>query len=160
MQNATPGSFFIDILRKGNPDAVAWIKGNQDNPRLSGVVRFFTTPYEGVLIEAEMFGLPNIGEPKASNFYGMHIHEYGNCTQPFDQAGEHYSREPSMHPQHTGDMLPLLGNQGYAWTSFYDKRFKIPEIIGRSVIIHAMPDDFMTQPSGASGVRIGCGVIR
>ena len=65
-----------------------------------------------------------------------------------------------MHPQHTGDMIPILGNQGYAWTSFYDKRFKIPEIIGRSVIIHAMPDDFMTQPSGASGVRIGCGVIR
>lgn len=160
MQNVTPGSFFIDILRKGAPDAVAWISGNAENPRLSGVVRFFFTPYEGILIEAEIFGLPNIKTPQSTNFYAMHIHEYGDCTQPFDRTGEHYSREPALHPQHSGDMIPLLGNQGYAWTAFYDKRITIPEIIGRSVVIHAMPDDFMTQPSGASGMKIGCGVIR
>ena len=40
------------------------------------------------------------------------------------------------------------------------KRITIPEIIGRSVVIHAMPDDFMTQPSGNSGMKIGCGIIR
>ena len=57
-------------------------------------------------------------------------------------------------------MIPLLGNQEYAWTACYDKRITIPEIIGRSVIRHAMPDDFTTQPSGASGTKIGCGVIR
>ncbi|MFR3205680.1 MAG: superoxide dismutase family protein [Oscillospiraceae bacterium] len=28
------------------------------------------------------------------------------------------------------------------------------------MVIHAMPDDFMTQPSGNSGTKIGCGVIR
>lgn len=44
--------------------------------------------------------------------------------------------------------------------AFYDKRFKIEEILGRSVVIHAMPDDFKTQPSGDSGMKIGCGVIR
>ena len=65
-----------------------------------------------------------------------------------------------MHPQHSGDLIPLMGNQGYAWTAFYDKRITIPEIIGRSVVIHAMPDDFMTQPSGNSGMKIGCGIIR
>ena len=32
-------------------------------------------------------------------------------------------------------------------------------VIGRSVIIHAKPDDMKTQPSGDSGDRIGCGVI-
>ena len=57
-------------------------------------------------------------------------------------------------------MIPLMGNQGYAWLAFYDKRFSIPEILGRSVIIHAMPDDFRTQPSGDAGEKIGCGVIR
>lgn len=53
-----------------------------------------------------------------------------------------------------------MGNQGYAWTVFYDKRVTIQDIVGRSVVIHAMPDDFMTQPSGNSGAKIGCGVIR
>ena len=160
MKNTTPGENFIEILEDEKPDAVAWITGNAENPQLNGVARFFTTPYEGILVEVEVYGLPNVKVPHSTNFYAMHIHENGNCTLPFDQTGEHYSREPELHPQHTGDMVPLLGNQGYAWTSFYNKRITIPEIIGRSVVIHAMPDDFMTQPSGASGTRIGCGVIR
>jgi len=33
-------------------------------------------------------------------------------------------------------------------------------IIGRSVIVHRDPDDYKTQPSGNSGPRIGCGIIR
>ena len=31
--------------------------------------------------------------------------------------------------------------------------------IGRSVIVHAKPDDLKTQPSGDAGGRIACGVI-
>ena len=57
-------------------------------------------------------------------------------------------------------MIPLFANQGYAWCAFYDKRIALPEIMGRSVVVHAMPDDFVTQPSGNSGEKIGCGVIR
>jgi Cu-Zn family superoxide dismutase len=34
------------------------------------------------------------------------------------------------------------------------------QIFGRSLVVHAMPDDYKTQPSGASGTRIACGVIR
>ena len=33
-------------------------------------------------------------------------------------------------------------------------------ILDRSVIVHRMPDDFKTQPSGDAGTKIGCGVIR
>ena len=36
----------------------------------------------------------------------------------------------------------------------------LDEVIGRTVIIHDHPDDLMTQPSGNSGVKIACGVIR
>lgn len=162
MDNETPGMVFSYILMNGRPGARAWIRGNGDNPQLSGWVNFFYTPYEGILIESEIFGLPDIRVPGSSNFYGMHIHQMGDCSQPFDKTGEHYDFEDPErpHPQHSGDMIPLFSNQGYAWSAFYDKRITIPEIIGRSVVIHAMADDFTTQPSGNSGMKIGCGVIR
>lgn len=160
MRDITPGLSFINTLLYNQPDAVAWVTGNRANPGLSGLVKFYSTDYEGVLVEAEIFGLPNIKTSGSTNFYAMHIHEHGDCTPPFDRTGRHYTRDGELHPQHTGDMIPLLGNQGYAWCAFYNKRFVIPEIIGRSVIIHAMPDDFTTQPSGNSGEKIGCGVIR
>ena len=75
-------------------------------------------------------------------------------------AGEHLGMPETMHPHHAGDLVPLLSNQGYAWTAFYDKRFTIRDILGRSVIVHMNPDDFRTQPSGNSGAMIACGEIR
>ena len=90
----------------------------------------------------------------------MHIHQFGDCSGDFSKTGEHYNPENNLHPSHAGDLLPLFGNQGYAWSAFYDKRFTINEIIGKSVIIHSDPDDFTTQPSGNAGTKIGCGEIR
>ena len=159
MRENTFGAIFAEILNKMRPSAVAWIRGSESQPQLNGVVKFYDTDYDGVLVEAEVFGLPNIRRKGATNYYAMHIHENGDCTPPFDRTGAHYSKMPEMHPQHSGDLAPLLGNQGYAWSAFYDSRITIDEIIGRSVIIHAQPDDFTTQPSGNSGEKIGCGVI-
>lgn len=159
MNQPTPRDTFIQLLRNNRPQAIAWISGNEKNPRLSGLVKFYQTPYGGVLIEAEIFGLPNKSKQFSSDYYAMHIHEYGDCSLPFDKTGEHYNPMNQPHPMHAGDFPPLLGNQGYAWSSFYDKRFSITEIIGRSVIIHKHDDDFVTQPSGNSGMKIGCGVI-
>jgi superoxide dismutase, Cu-Zn family len=160
MVDSTPGTIFTDILSNKKPTAIAWVGGNMQNPQLSGLVQFYETPYAGVLIEAEIFGLPNIREKGSSDFYAMHIHENGDCSQGFTKTGMHYNPTQEPHPDHAGDMIPLMGNQGYAWLAFYDKRIKLEEIIGRSVIVHAMPDDFKTQPAGDSGMKIGCGVIR
>lgn len=156
----TPRLSFIHLLEKDRPQAMAWIRGNESNPQLSGLVKFYATPYGGVLIEAEIFGLPNIDKQFSSDFYGFHIHEFGDCSDNFAKTGNHYNPGNQPHPEHVGDMPPLMGNQGYAWMSFYDKRFSIPEIIGKSVVIHDRPDDFTSQPSGNSGEKIGCGVIR
>lgn len=160
MANSTPRLTFLYLLQTNRPQAMAWVRGNAQNPRISGLVKFYDTPYGGILVEAEVFGLPNITTPGSSNFYAMHIHEVGDCSQNFTRTGAHYNPANQPHPQHAGDMPPLLANQGYAWLSFYDKRFTIAQIMGRSVIIHENPDDFTTQPSGNSGEKIACGVIR
>lgn len=156
----TPGSTFQYILSNHMPAAMAWVRGGSAFPAISGLVKFYQTPYGGILVEAEFFNLPGVNEPGTSRFLGMHIHENGNCSENFALAVPHFGTPGSMHPNHAGDMIPLLANQGYAWTAFYDKRFDINQILGRSVIIHQNPDDFHTQPSGNSGPMIACGEIR
>jgi len=42
---------------------------------------------------------------------------------------------------------------------FFTNEFKVSNIIGKSVVIHQSPDDYRTQPAGASGKKLGCGVI-
>lgn len=160
MYQFTPRLTFVRILEKNRPAAVAWVTGNNTYSELSGLVKFYDTPYDGVLVEAEVFGLPNVSTQGSSDFYAMHIHQYGNCSGSFEKTGSHFNPTNAFHPEHAGDMIPLLGNQGYAWTSFYDKRFTIDDIIGKSVVIHSKRDDFTTQPAGDSGEKIGCGIIR
>lgn len=145
----------FNVLNKTVPSAYAVIMGNKDNPKLHGTAYFYDTPFGGTLVEVEAFGLPDNG----SMFYGMHIHENGDCTLPFDKTGNHYNPTDAEHPEHAGDMPSLLGNSGYAYSVFYTGRFNVRDIINRSIIIHDMPDDFKTQPSGNSGTKIGCGVI-
>lgn len=156
----TPRTVFTELLLRNRPDAAAWIQGNAQYPDLDGMVKFYRTSYGGVLVEAQLFGLPDAAVPGSSNFYAMHIHESGNCSDNFDNTGMHYNPTNAEHPNHAGDMPPLFGNQGYAFSVFYDKRFTIQEIIGRAVIIHEKADDFTTQPSGNAGAKIGCGEIK
>ncbi|NBI72011.1 superoxide dismutase family protein [Clostridiaceae bacterium] len=160
MQNPTPRLSFIYLLQNTTPRATAWVRGSAEAPELSGLVKFYETPYGGVLVEAEIFGLPNVNIQNSSDFYAMHIHNGSGCQDNFSHINGHFNPANQPHPGHAGDLLPLLGNQGYAWTAFYDKRFNIEEITGKYVIIHAHPDDFTTQPSGNPGSMIACGEIR
>jgi len=54
---------------------------------------------------------------------------------------------------------PLYENNGYAYMSVLINKFKVKDIIGKTVIIHESPDDFTSQPSGNSGKKIACGVV-
>lgn len=149
-----------NLFFHSTPDAMAHIRGNEENPLLEGVISFYRCFVGGVLIHAEVFHLPDSAMPMSSGFFGLHIHESGNCTKPFDKTGNHYNPGNMPHPKHAGDLPPLLSNNGYSWMAFYDSRFTLPEIIGKSVVIHGSRDDFTSQPSGDAGVKIGCGVIK
>ena len=142
------------------PDAWAILKSSTPYPQISGNVRFYEVPY-GVLVVAEVHGLPFCdGE---SSFFGFHIHEGSSCTgdvgDPLRRVGMHYNPRQASHPSHAGDLPPLLGAGGNAFSVFLTDRFRIDETIGRTVIIHSSPDDFTTQPAGGAGTKIACGEI-
>lgn len=145
------------LLTNTLPQAFAFVKGNHTHPTLEGSVRFYAAPFGGVLIQGEFFGLPVTMQSK--QFFGFHIHEYGDCSDDFANTGSHYNPAATAHPTHAGDLPPLLATDGYAWTAFYDGVLTIDTLLGRSIVIHSMRDDFTTQPSGDSGDKIGCGVI-
>ena len=151
-------SLFIQTLTTLRPAAVAKIQGDTANP-VHGYATFYNTYTGGVVVQVEVLHLPDQNSPNRSGFFGMHIHETGDCTPPFDKTGMHYNPTDQMHPFHSGDLPPLLSNHGYAWMAFYDARFTISDILGRSLIIHENRDDFTTQPAGDSGTKIACGVI-
>lgn len=138
-------------------DAFSVINGNDTLHSLTGIAQFHEMPCGGVVINIEIYGLPN---PPDSGFFGLHIHEFGDCTPPFNKTGMHYNPTNQSHPNHAGDLPPLLSNHGYAWMSVYTTRFSVTDIIGKSIVIHNMRDDFTSQPSGDSGEKIACGVIQ
>lgn len=157
-------SYLANSIRSLNSAAYANIRGSADYQSLQGTVTFYPNG-AGVIVAAEFRGLPTGDGPCAEGVFGFHIHEGTSCTgdagDPFGDAGGHYNPGDCPHPEHAGDMPPLFGSRGgYAWQAFYTDRFTVPEVMGRAIVVHAMPDDFTTQPAGNSGARIGCGLIR
>lgn len=137
------------------PKAIARIRGGKEHPHLNGTVKFFQS-IDGVIVEAEIIGLPET----QTGFFAFHIHEGGSCTgEDFPNSGGHFNPKGEIHPNHAGDLPPLLSDHGKAYMKVLTDRFDIGEIIGRTVIVHSGPDDFHTQPSGNAGTKIACGVI-
>lgn len=152
-----------DNRRLSQPaDAAALIRGSEQYPCVNGLVRFYAVPC-GVLVRAEISGLPKGAGGCDSPVFAFHIHEgtacAGNEKDSFSEAKGHYNPDGCPHPYHAGDMPPLFGVNGRACLSFLTDRFTVREILGKTVIIHRMPDDFKTQPSGNAGEKIACGVI-
>ena len=142
---------------KNKPDAVARIIGGEEVPQLSGCVRFYQE--NGcVLIEAKISGLP---KGSGTGFFGFHIHQGRDCSGAgFPETEGHYNPIGQDHPEHAGDLPPLLWCRGNAYLSVKTDRFSVDEIIGRTVVIHSDPDDFHTQPAGNAGKKIACSVIQ
>lgn len=145
-----------------NFSAKADIKGGKMYPNINGNVKF-KEMRNGVMVTAQIKGLPQSKSNCKGRFFGFHIHEgtscTGNMTDEFSKAGTHLNPKNCPHPFHMGDLPPLIENNGYAYMQVLINKFKIKDILGKVIIIHDSPDDFTTQPSGNSGTKIACGKI-
>jgi superoxide dismutase, Cu-Zn family len=133
-------------------------KGNN----VTGTVTF-TTVEDGVRVIADVQGL-------TPGDHGFHIHEFGDCSAPdASSAGAHFNPTKKSHgsPENSNRHVGDLGNitADSSGRAHYDRVDHVIDlngddhIVGRSVVIHAQADDFVTQPSGNSGARVACGVI-
>ena len=148
-------------------DAIANITGSNLAPEIHGTVKFLGI-VDGCWVEAEIFGLPDYHQsdgnlPQIGPF-AFHIHEFETCgnihgDNPFMAAGGHWNPDDDLHGNHAGDFPVLFSNNGTAKMLFFTNRFFPSDVIGKSVVIHQSPDDYITQPSGSGGKRIACGNI-
>ena len=145
------------------PGAVASLKPTTGN-NTSGTVRFVQSGSQ-VLVSGEVRGLT----PGA--IHGFHVHEKGDCSS-FDgnSAGGHFNPDGRPHgqhghaPHHAGDLPSLKADaNGVATFSFETNTITvgsgITDVIGKGLIVHRNPDDYITQPTGNSGPRLACAVI-
>lgn len=145
------------------PAAYAEISGSEEHSSIKGRIDLYDT-YGGTLLVIGVYGIDTNITNHSHGFLGFHIHEGASCTgnaqDAFADAKGHYNPENVEHPAHAGDLPPLLVHNGIAWMAVYTGRFHPEDVIGRTVIVHAMSDDFKTQPSGDSGMKIACGEIK
>lgn len=143
-------------------NARAVIRGGHSFPKINGEV-FFRQTTNGVVVTTRLYDLPSSDNVCESRIFGFHIHSGGSCTgdsnDEFKNALGHYNPNNCNHPHHAGDLIPVFENNGYAYSSFLTNRFSVSDVIGKVVILHDMPDDFSSNPSGNSGNRIACGII-
>ncbi len=144
-------------------DASAVLIARSDS-KVSGTLSFHTNSDGSVSIQGALKGL----SPNTS--HGFHVHQYGDCSSPDGtSAGGHFNPEsskhggPEMKERHVGDLGNITANDsGEAQIDISDKHLSLSgdhSIIGRAVVVHGGTDDLKSQPSGAAGPRIACGVI-
>ena len=107
--------------------------------------------------------------------HGIHFHDVGKCEGPaFTTAGGHYNPMGMEHglqnPKgpHAGDnpniVIPAGGVGNVSFTtervSLTPGTRSLLDADGTALVVHASADDQVTNPSGNSGARIACGVVR
>jgi Cu-Zn family superoxide dismutase len=148
--------------------AEAQLEAKSGAKGLKGDVKFERLGTGGVRVIADITGL----EPNST--HGFHIHQHGDCSdQAAKKAGEHLNPTDKKHgppmadtEHHLGDMGNVTADaKGHAVVDrVFDQMSLDPKsantVVGKAVILHAKADDLKSQPSGNSGDRIACGVIK
>jgi Cu-Zn family superoxide dismutase len=130
----------------------------------------FKTTKKGVHVKLELKNLP-------PGDHGVHIHQNAVCDAPdFKGAGGHFNPDGKMHGylnpmgHHNGDLPSSVtvgadhtGTVTFVLTSISLDPAASNSLFlngGTSIVVHEKADDEETDPSGASGNRIACGVIK
>ena len=122
-----------------------------------------TQTENGTVIIAKLENLPE-------GTHAFHIHETGACEPPFKSAGGHYNPTGASHGfdsqggPHAGDMpniyVPASGELTF---EMFNTHLEVDDSLldqdGAAVVIHEGADDYKTDPAGAAGDRIACGVL-
>ncbi len=125
------------------------------------------TPH-GILLKANLHGIP-------LGVHGFHIHETGRCDAPsFESAGAHFAPVKQEHGifnqdgPHAGDLpnVHVLAGSNVSVEYFVADvtletggKSSLLDAEGSALVVHEKADDYRTNPSGAAGDRIACGVI-
>ncbi len=128
-----------------------------------GTVTFEAEDGGKVKVTASISGL------KANQKHAIHIHEFGDITDLTGKsAGGHYNPAgkphglPPSEDRHAGDLGNLQADaNGHAAYTLTVDNVSIGDghsVLGRAIVVHALPDDG-GQPTGNAGGRIGFGVI-
>ncbi len=104
--------------------------------------------------------------------HALHLHQNGDCSAPdASSAGGHWNPGGMEHGQrgvgefHAGDIINLTAdaNGNVSWSEdivgWTIGGSDSTNILNKGIIIHDKQDDFVTQPTGAAGGRVACGVI-
>jgi Cu-Zn family superoxide dismutase len=130
----------------------------------NGTVMFVQKADGSVDVTAHLTGVP-------PGIHGFHVHDKGDCGDNGNAAGGHFNPmatahgAPNLDPHHAGDFGNVTANaQGVVDTKFNTHSITVApgpmSVVGHAVILHANPDDLVTQPSGNAGPRIACGVVQ
>jgi Cu-Zn family superoxide dismutase len=118
----------------------------------------------GVSFRIDASGLPH-------GIHGIHVHAVGRCEGPeFTSAGPHWNPAGKKHGMnnpagpHAGDMpnveVAANGVLGATVVLPGASMASLLDADGAALVLHAAPDDYVTDPSGNSGARIACAVIQ
>jgi Cu-Zn family superoxide dismutase len=138
------------------------------NGAKAGTASLLETPH-GVVVAVAVRGLQP-GE------HGIHIHAVGRCdpANGFKSAGDHWAHQGEAHgyssPEgpHAGDMPnQFASNDGtleahifQAGATLSPGDHSMMDADGVSIVVHEKADDYVSQPSGNSGDRVACAVIK
>jgi Cu-Zn family superoxide dismutase len=153
------------VALAGGEPKFAWAKLRNVDGKIVGFVNI--TEGELVSLVYSINGLP----PGAHAF---HIHGTGTCEPPFKSAGGHFNPYGNKHGlkspdgPHAGDMVNIVaGTDGTASGVRFAPLVTLkrgPNSLlkkgGTAIVIHQGPDDYSSDPAGAAGKRIACGVIK
>lgn len=103
-----------------------------------------------------------------TGLHGIHVHTVGKCEGPtFASALGHFNPGGAVHGNHAGDLPNMTVNEAgrgalNASTTALTMSagtLSALDADGSAIVIHAGPDDYVTNPAGNSGARIVCGVL-